>query len=122
MAVLENKNINPMAAAIANFCCLMILGYLLLGQARKGVFPLFTLIGLLIIDGILSRIIGPLILFAAPLCLLLAIFVAIDAYQVAEAVQNGEQVDENEYKFEILYKLMRMIDKQAIYNGPQPPV
>ena len=46
-----------------------------------------------------------------------AVLGLIDVYQVAEALQKGEKLDENEYKFEILYKLMSLIDKKAVYNG-----
>lgn len=41
----------------------------------------------------------------------------IDVYMVADAVQRGEAVDENEYKNELLYKVCKIFDKQAIFKG-----
>lgn len=117
MAAIPNKGTNPVLAAVANFCCCAILGYILLGQARKGIFPLLLVIALGVVSSVLSRVVPMLGILISPLSLALGIFVAIDAYQIAEALKNGAEVDENEYKFELLYKIMKMIDKQAIYKG-----
>ena len=55
------------------------------------------------------------------LCGIPGIFIAIlgyiDVYQVADAVQQGMVVDENEYKQELLYKICKLVDKQAIYKS-----
>ena len=125
MAALPNKNINPVLAVVANLCCCGILGYILLGQARKGVFPLVAALAVGVVGGIVVMILGHILWILASLVdvafvvvfVAFAVSVAIDCYKVAEAVQNGAEVDENEYKFELLYKIMSLIDKQAIYKG-----
>lgn len=101
MAAVENKGTNPVVAVLANFCCFGILGYLLVGQTTKGFYIfLVTLVLSLIGIGIIVAIMG-----------------LVDVYMVAEAVQRGEEVDEREYKFELLYKLMSLIQKDAIYKS-----
>ena len=37
--------------------------------------------------------------------------------QVAAAVAQGEVVDENEYKVELLYKICKIVDKEAVFKG-----
>ena len=40
----------------------------------------------------------------------------IDSYTVAKAVEMGQQVGVNEYRVELLYKIMRFLDKTATYR------
>ena len=100
MAKLENKGIDPILAAVANWFVLSILGYILIGQTQKGVNVLIA------------------VLIGSCLCILpgtvIAILGIIDVYQIALAVKNGEEVDEHEYKNELLFKIVKMIDKNAI--------
>ena len=102
MATLENKDVNPVVALIANLF-LLIVGYVLIGQTNKGLKVL------------LAWLIGSL------LCCLPGVFIAIlgliDVYQVATAIQKGEKIDEHEYKNEMLYKIVKMLHKDAIFNG-----
>ena len=102
MAVIEKKDVNPVVILLANICCLGVLGYILMGQTTKAVyvFVLTFVLSLLAGAGVIIYILG-----------------IIDAYQVAQALAAGEEVDDNEYKFEILYKIMSIIDKNAIYKG-----
>ena len=100
MANLEKKGIDPILAAVANWFVISILGYVLIGQTDKGIkVMLAVLIGscCCILPGTVIAILG-----------------IIDVYQVALAVQNDEEVDEHEYKNELLYKIVKMIDKDAI--------
>ncbi len=103
MARLENKNIHPALALICNWLVLGILGYILIGQTNKSLWVF------------LAGIIGSM------LCLIPGIVVGvlglIDVYMVADAVQRGEVVDENEYKLELLYNICKIFDKQAIFKG-----
>jgi hypothetical protein len=125
MSALPNKNINPVLAALANFCCCAILGYILVGQTRKGIFPLISVLIVAAIGVVIATVLGyifwPLgsIVYLLVGCIntVVSVFAVIDVYKVAEAVQQGQEVDENEYKFELLYKVMSNIDKQAIYKG-----
>ena len=103
MATLENKNVNPVVAVIANGFVLGILGYALIGQTNKGIMVLLaTLIGTLLcgLPGIIVMILG-----------------LVDVFEVATAIQKGEKIDEHEYKNEMLYKIVKMLHKDAIFNG-----
>ena len=96
-----SKKPNPMVAALANFFCLGVLGYIMCGQTKKAIMIFIVTLVLSIVG--LSFI--PIIL------------ATLDVKGVAEALEGGEAVDENEYKFEILFKVMSIIDKSAVYNG-----
>jgi TM2 domain-containing membrane protein YozV len=102
MTQLENKNFHPVLAILLNWL-FPGLGHIILGQSQKGIWIM------------LATFIG------AALCGIPGIFIAIlgyiDVYQVADAVQQGMVVDENEYKQELLYKICKLVDKQAIYKS-----
>lgn len=101
MAAITKKDTSPIVALIANLCCFGILGYVLIGQTNKGLFTFIVALVLSFVGvGFIVSILG-----------------LIDVYQVAEAIQRGETIDENEYKLEILYKIMSIVDKNAIYKG-----
>jgi hypothetical protein len=120
MAALPNKNVNPILAAAANFCCCAIIGYLLLGQARKGIFPFLAVlvIGVISMAASVIPILGQIVwVCCMVLSMAVSVMAAIDSYQIADAVQKGIEVDENEYKFEFLFKIMSAVDKQAVYKG-----
>ena len=103
MAAIPNKNVNPILALLANLFCFSCLGLILLGQSSKALWSfLLTLIG-----SFLCGLPG----------LFMAVVSAIDAMQVAQAVQKGEQVDENEYKFKLAYSIAKILNKNAIYKG-----
>lgn len=55
------------------------------------------------------------------LCLFPGVIVAIlgivDCYSVAKAVSEGQEVGANEFKIELLYKIVRIIDKTATYRA-----
>ena len=79
------------------------LGHMVLGQSQKGIWLFVAcLIGTLLccVPGWIIAILG-----------------WVDVYRVAAAVQQGVEVDENEYKVEPLYKICKMFDKKAVYNS-----
>ena len=47
----------------------------------------------------------------------IALLGVYDAFLVAGAIEKGQEVDENEYMFEILYKIMKVVHKDAVYKG-----
>lgn len=101
-AIDPSKKPNPIVALLANFCCFGIVGYMMCGQTKKAIY-------IFVVTAVLSMIgIGVVV----------AVLALIDVYQVAEGLQKGETLDENEYKFELLHKLMSLIDKSAVYNAP----
>lgn len=103
MAKLEKKGISPIVAVIANWFVFGFLGYFLLGQTKKALYiciAIFVGIILCFVPGIIISVLG-----------------LIDVYKVAEAVEKGQEVDENEYKMELLYKVAKMIHKEAVFKG-----
>lgn len=98
---LPNKGLNPIAAAVASWLCAP-LGYLLVGQTNKGVYVFMaTLIGfcLCLLPGVVIAILG-----------------IVDTYSVAKAVSEGQHVGKNEYRMELLYKIVRTLDNTATYR------
>ena len=102
MPRLQNKNLHPLLALLLHWL-FPGLGHIVLGQSQKGIW-IFV-----------ASLIGTC------LCCLPGIFISIlgfvDVYRVAEAVQQGAEVDENEYKMELLYKICKLVDKEAIYKS-----
>ena len=101
MAQLQNKNIHPAVAVLLNWV-FPGLGHIILGQSQKGIFVLVGVtVGLMLcgLPGMFMAILG-----------------YIDVYQTASAVQQGVVVDEDEYKLELLYKICKLVHKQAIYR------
>jgi len=47
---------------------------------------------------------------------IIGILASWDAYKVCEALQNGEAVDEHEYRFDIWYKIAKLLHKEATIN------
>ncbi len=99
----ENKiskpDANPVAAAI--LCWFVLnLGHLVInGQQRKFMFTWIAMI----IGTILCCVPGWLI----------GVLSAVEAYQTATRLKNGEEIGENEYTNELMFKVVRLIDKTA---------
>ncbi len=103
MKEIRNPDANPIVAVILNIFVLPGLGSMFIGQTHKGLMELvcvFLGFCLCCIPGVLVTILSH-----------------IDAYQCAAALKNGETLGENEYKQELLYKIVKMIDKSATYRG-----
>lgn len=103
MANVENKKTSPVIALVANWLVFGILGYILIGQTNKGIKVLIAAI----IGSILCVLPG----------LVVAILGLVDVFQTAKAIESGEEVDENEYKNELLYKIVKNLHKEAIFKG-----
>ena len=102
MVKLEKKNIPPFVIAILNLF-LGSVGYFIIGQTKKGISVLILwLIGL--------------ISFGLP-ALIITVMAIIDGLNVATAVENGNDVGEHEYKFERLYKIAKLIHKEAVISS-----
>jgi len=99
MATIKRPEANPIAALLLTWFVLG-LGHLIInGQQRKWIFTLIAT-------------------FVGSLCcaipgLIIGILSIIDAYQTAERLKQGEEIDENEYSSPLLFKIMSKIDKQA---------
>ena len=103
MANVENKKINPIVALIANWFVFSFLGYFLIGQTNKGVM------------------VAVCVLIGSFLCFLpgivIAILALIDVFQTAQAIEKGEEIDEHQYKNELLFKIVKIIHKDAVFKG-----
>lgn len=103
MKQIKNKNANPVVALLVNIFVLPGLGQMILGQSNKGIMVfLCALIGTC-----LCCVPGTVVVILSH----------VDAYLCASALQQGETLGENEYKQELLYKIVRIIDKSAVYKG-----
>lgn len=103
MKQIQNTNINPVVALLLNIFVLVGIGDMMIGQTTKGVMKLLcSLVGLC------------LCCFPG---LLIVILSHVDLYLSASALQNGESLGENEYKQELLFKIVKLIDKTAVYRG-----
>ena len=99
----ENKikkpDANPIVALLLTWF-IFNLGHLLInGQQRKFIYTLIAII----VGYVLCVLPG----------LVLAILSIIDSYQTAERLQKGEEIGENEYTQPLLFKIMKIVDKEA---------
>jgi hypothetical protein len=99
MANIQKPDANPIVAALLTWFVLG-LGHLIVnGQQRKWMYSLIvTFIGtcLCILPGIVIGILS-----------------VVEAYQTAERLQKGETIEENEYFFPPMFKVVKMIDATA---------
>ena len=100
MAKISKPDANPMVSALLTFFVFM-LGHLVInGQQRKWLMILVAyLIGYVLccVPGIVIWILS-----------------TIDAYKTAEKLKAGKEVDENEYSNALLFKVVKIIHKDAI--------
>jgi len=103
-----NTKPNPIVAVLGNFFCIL-LGYVLCGQTKKGIMvfavSFLASIATFFVGGLGGMVVGILGL--------------MDVHAVAVALNAGEAVDENEYKQELLHKLVSFIDKTAVLKGAE---
>jgi TM2 domain-containing membrane protein YozV len=114
MANLEPKS-SSIVAALLSFCCLPGLGHFIIGQGSKGTYTIGLYLGLIVLTILLSFCMVGIIL--VPVNLAVWALAGVDAYAVAKALEDGETVDENEYKNEFFFKIMSNLHKDAIFNG-----
>jgi TM2 domain-containing membrane protein YozV len=103
MKQLQNSNINPIVPLLLNVFVLPGLGDMMLGQNQKGIMVILcSLVGIC-----LCCVPGAAVIILSH----------IDVYMCAAALQRGETIGENEYRQELLYKIVKVIDKSATYRG-----
>jgi predicted ferric reductase len=99
MAKISKPDANPIAAALLTWFILGIGHIVINGQTNKWVWTLVaTLIGsfLCVLPGIVIGILS-----------------VVDSYQTAERLSKGEVIEENEYSNVLLYKICKILDKNA---------
>ncbi|MBP7571485.1 MAG: hypothetical protein KBA95_15600 [Acidobacteria bacterium] len=95
----KTMDANPVVALLLTWF-IFGLGHLLInGQQRKW---LFTLI---------AGIVGSFLCVLPGL--VIGVLSIIDSYQTAERLQKGEEIGENEYTQPLLFKIMKLVDKEA---------
>ncbi len=99
MSTVSKPDANPIAAALLTWFVLGIGHVVINGQSKKWVITLVaTIIGsiLCVLPGVIIGILS-----------------VVDSYQTAVRLQGGEEMPENEYSNEMLYKVCKFIDKSA---------
>ena len=99
MNKIKKPDANPVVALLLTWFAFN-LGHLLVnGQQRKFIYTLIAcFIGFIvcILPGIVISILS-----------------VVEAYQTAVRLQKGEEIGENEYTHPLLYKIVKLIDKEA---------
>lgn len=103
MSTIRKPDANPVVALILTWfvfgCGHMVVN----GQQRKWVFTLVATV----IGGIFCLFPGTVV----------AILSILDAYATAQRLQAGEEIGENEYSNEMLYKIVSKLDSTATFRG-----
>ena len=101
MAKISKPDANPVIAALLTWFVLGIGHWLINGQQKKWIMIL------------VASLIGTI------LCCLPGIVIGvcsiIDAYQTAVKLKAGKEIDENEYSFKLLYSIVKIIHKDAVF-------
>ena len=96
---IKKPEANPIVALLLTWF-IFNLGHLLInGQQRTVIYPLVAII----VGSFLCVLPG----------IVLSVLSIIDAYQTAERLQKGEEIGENEYSQPLLFKIMKIVDKEA---------
>ena len=101
MAKISKPDANPIVALLLTWFVFGIGHWVINGQQKKW---LMTLV---------ASIIGT-ILCCLP-GMVIGILSIIDAFKTAQKLQAGKEIDENEYSIELLYKIVKIIHKEAIF-------
>ncbi len=100
---IKKPDANPVVALLLTWF-IFNLGHLIInGQQRKFIYTLVAII----VGSFLCVLPG----------VVLSVLSIIDAYQTAERLQKGEEIGENEYTFPLLFKIMKIVDKEATCAG-----
>lgn len=106
MTTIKKPDANPIVALILTLF-VFNLGHLLInGQQKKWMWSLITIM------------IAYCLIFLPGM--ILAILSAMDAMQTAERLQKGEEIGENEYSNELLFKCVSILDKSATLKSATP--
>jgi hypothetical protein len=104
MATVKKPDANPIVAALLTWFLFQSGHFLINGQKRKWIFCLVTTL----IGSILCCLPG----------IVIGVLSTIDAYQTATRLKAGEEIDENEYSNAMLYKIVKILHKDAVFKGP----
>lgn len=100
MAKISKPNANPILAAILTWFVLGTGHWLINGQQKKWIMIL------------VASLIGT-VLCCLP-GIVIGILSIIDAYKTATKLKAGKEIDENEYSVAILFKIVKILHKDAV--------
>lgn len=103
MTTIRKTDANPAAAALLTWLGLGCGHMVVNGQSRKWVY-----VTIAVVVGAFFCVLPGFILK------ILSIY---ESYQTAVRLQAGEEIGENEYSIDILYKIMRIVDSTATFKG-----
>jgi hypothetical protein len=101
MAKISKPDANPILAVLLTWFVFGTGHWLINGQQKKWIMVLVASI----IGSILCCLPG----------IVIGVFSIIDAYQTAEKLKAGKEIDENEYSFKLLYTICKIIHKDAVF-------
>ncbi len=99
MTKISKPDANPIVAALLTWFVFGIGHIVINGQTNKWLWTFIaTIIGsfLCVLPGVVIGILS-----------------VVDSYQTAERLQKGETIDENEYSNVLLFKICKILDKNA---------
>lgn len=100
MAKISKPDANPVVALLLTLFVFGLGHFIVNGQQKKWVMILVATI----VGNILCCLPG----------LVIGILGAIDAYKTAGKLKAGKEIDEHEYSVPLLFKIMKMIHKDAV--------
>jgi hypothetical protein len=101
LATIKKTDANPTTALILSLLIINLGALIINGQQRKFIF---TAVAMCLTWWFLLGV-------------LIWVLSAIDTMQTAERLQKGEEIDENEYTNELLYKIIKIVDSTATFKG-----
>ena len=104
MPNIKKPDANPVAALLLTIFLIQSGHVIINGQTRKWLFI------------ILSIFLGYLLCCIPGLVVIVCSW--IESYKTAERLQKGEEIGENEYSFELLYKIVSKLDSTATFQTP----
>ena len=106
MKTIKKPDANPIAALLLTMFLLQTGHVIINGQSRKWLFIFLSII----IGYVLCCIPGLVVIVCS----------WIESYQTAERLQKGEEIGENEYTLELLYKIVSKLDSTATHRNHPP--
>jgi len=100
MAKISKPDANPVVAALLTWLLLGTGHWLINGQQKKWIMILVASL----IGSVLCCLPGTVI----------AILSIIDAYKTAVKLKAGKEIDENEYTVPLLFKIVKILHKEAV--------
>lgn len=99
MNQISKPDANPIVAALLTWFVFGIGHIVINGQTNKWMWT------------IIATFIGAILCFLPGM--VIGILSVVDSYQTAERLKNGETIGENEYSQPLLYKICKILDKNA---------